>query len=111
MATAAQLALQVAQELRFIASGQSLVSADETIITDAYASVYGELNRDHKVDWGIDDDIPEWAELLVRDIVKNRVANSFGRPRNLQEEEYAYRRLAKGLHVDDPKQPAQVEFY
>ena len=111
MATAAQLATQVAQHLNYISAGQTLATADQTIITDAYASVYEELNRDKKVDWGIDDDIPEWAELLVRDIVANRVAKTFGRQRDLNEEMYAYRMLAKGLQTEDSKQPTQVEHF
>ena len=83
--TAAQMATEVAYELGFIGAGQTLPAADQTIITDALTSVVLELQRDHAIDWGPGDDIPDWAVVSMTTYLANRVAKKFHRRRDLVE--------------------------
>ena len=109
--TAAQLASKVAIKIGFLTPGATLATADQTIITDAYAALYDTLQREHKVDWGPDDSIPVWAMLPIRDILASRVANDFGKPRNLDDETMGFRELSKGLAVDNSQDPTEINAY
>lgn len=109
MATPAQLATKVAEHLGFISAGQTITSNDSTIITEALTSLYLNLQRDHAVDWGPDEDIPDWAVLPMRDILSARVAQEFGRKRNVIEETLAFKELKRGLAIDDSGEPAKIQ--
>lgn len=109
--TAAQLAAKVGIKLGIIGTGSSLVAADQTVITDAYAALYDLLQRKYAVDWGPDDSIPVWAMLPIRDIVANRVAGEFSKPRDATEEALAMKELKSGLAIDNAEEPAKVRAY
>jgi hypothetical protein len=110
MATKTELATKVLRKLMVISAVQSGNSNDLQIVEDAYDSVYEELRSRHLVDWGSGEDIPTWAVLHVRDIVSNRVANDFERPRSMDEESVSFIQMAKHLAVDYAYAPVKADF-
>ncbi len=109
--TKTQLGAKVLEKLGRIGAGESVDSDDQTLVDDAYDSVYEELRSRHLVDWGSTESIPTWAMLHVRNIVANRVANDFGLARNEQEELSAIKAMGKHVAIDYSYQPVEADYY
>ncbi len=107
----ATFAEKVLQKIGRIAAGETVDSDDQELVDDAYTSVYEELRSRHLVDWGSSESVPNWAMLHVRDIVANRIANDYGIPRSVDEEELAFRRMAKHLASDASGTPIEADYY
>jgi hypothetical protein len=77
MATTAQLAEKVLQKLNVVESGETVDSADQTIVTDKYASIYELLAAEDLVSWGSGDDIPTEAVTSIVSIVAEDCITEF----------------------------------
>ena len=77
MATTAQIAEKVLQKLNVVESGETVDSADQTIVTDKYASIYEVLAANDLVSWGSGDDIPTEAVTAVVSIVAEDCITEF----------------------------------
>lgn len=111
MATQTEIAIKALQKIGVIAAGETPDSDDQTLVDEAYDSLYEELRSRHLVDWGSAEDIPTWAVLHVRDILANRIANEYGIPRSADEEELAVRKMAKHLAVDYAYEAVEADYY
>ena len=109
--TSTSFATKVLQKLGRIGVDEAIDSGDQTIVDDAYASVYQEMRDRHLVDWGSDDSVPTWAVYHMVDLVANRIASVYGLPRSVDEEEYAIKKLAKSIASDFAYQPTEADFY
>ena len=110
-ASSAQFAAKVLRKLGRIDQDETVHSTDQQLVDDMYASVYEEMRARHLVDWGSSDAVPTWALSHMTDIVANRVANNYGRPRNIDEEEVAIQKLSKHLSVDYDYEPVEADYY
>lgn len=111
-ASSSNFATKVLQKLGRIGTGETIDSGDQTIIDDAYASVYENMRTDHLVDWGSGDAVPTWAASHMVNIVANEVAaNVYGLPRDVEEEEAAKRAMAKYLAVDYDHEPVEADYF
>ena len=106
-----KFAKYVLRKLGRIDQDETVDSSDQDLVDDMYASVYEELRARHLVDWGNSDAVPVWAISHLTDLVANRVANSYGLPRNTQEEDLAIQKMAKHLAADYLYEPIEAEYY
>ena len=109
--TSNTLADKVLQKLGVIAEGESVSSANQLVVDDAYTTVYYELRALHLVDWGYAEAVPNWAMMHIVDIVANRISNVYGIPRSTDEEQYAIQRMSKYLATDYTYMPVQATYY
>lgn len=111
MATKTELGIKVLQKLGVLYSGQTPTAADQTLVDEEYESVYEELRSRHLVTWGSAEDIPTWAVIHVRNIVANRAANYFERPRSMDEESVAFAAMSKHIANDPSYEPIEADYY
>lgn len=82
MATQSDLVKAVVEELSLVGGGQQISAEDDALIKRRYLRVRGEEARKFTVDWNADDDIPDDALDGIAMLVADRVAPSFGLPRD-----------------------------
>lgn len=111
MATKTEIGTDVLEKLGAIGAGETPDTVDQSTADNAYDAVYQELRSRMLVDWGSTEDIPAWARLHVVDIVANRISNRYGVPRQPDEEELAFTRMAKHIAVDLDGEPTRANFY
>ena len=111
MATKAEIATKCVQLMGVLQAGQTINSDDSTLIQDAYDSLYLNLQADHSVDWGPDDDIPQQFENQITMLLANQsnICKAFGVPVDYNDLALAQKTLKKSLSIDDNEQPARVQ--
>jgi hypothetical protein len=110
MATKSELSVKVMQYLGRLQAGQTINSDDSTLIQDAYDSLYLNLQDNHSVNWGPDDEIPQQFEIQVTMLLANQspVCKAFGVPVDHNDLSIAQRTLKQSLAIDDNYEPARV---
>ncbi len=113
MATKAELATKVMQELGRLQAGQTINSDDSTLIQDAYDSMYLMLRDDHSVNWGPDEDIPQQFEIPITALLSNQppICKAFGVPVDYIELANSKRALKNALAIDDNRERAKAYYY
>jgi len=111
MATKTEIGIKVLEKLGAISAGETPDTVDQDVVDDAYDSSYGYLRTKHAVSWGSGDDIPTEAVLPVVAFVSNRIANTFGVPRDFGEESQAVSELLALVSVDYSGEPPPAEYF
>ena len=110
MSTKAEIATAVMQQLGRLQAGQTINSDDSTLIQAAYDSLYLNLQDNHSVNWGPDDDIPTQFANQITMLLANQsnVCKAFGVPVDYNDLALAQKTIKKSLAIDDNAQPARV---
>lgn len=78
--TLTQLKQRVLEKLGVLATGESPVIADATLVADRYTSLHDMLITDGLVNWTSTEDIPAWAEEPLVLMVAAASMHEFGLP-------------------------------
>ena len=110
MATKADLAQAVLEDLGVIAASETPSASDQTLIIQRYEREYS-LLLNKQLAWWSKDAIPDEAMGPLTQLVAYRAAPSFGQLRNMADHQHATRDLSRLYAKADMKSPAKAEYY
>lgn len=84
--TLTELKAAVLQDLGVLASGESPVIGDATLVGEKYAALYEMLLTEGLVTWASDEDVPTFAEGPIVAMVSHMCAKPFGVPQERRAE-------------------------
>lgn len=84
--TLTELKTAVLQELNVLATGESPVDGDATIVADKYAGLYEMLLTEGLISWASTEDVPTFAEMPITWMVAYLSVGEFGVPAQKRQE-------------------------
>lgn len=111
--TTTQLADAVLYDLAVADAGETPDTADRTICTDAYASIWEEMNgHGRSLIYWPQDEIPLPVFFIMRDLVRLEVQGAFGMPIPLGDRDVLRERILMRLyrHTEESETGLPVEF-
>jgi len=104
------------RNIGLVTRGQTASTSDITTATTIYEAVYEQLQEEGLVTWGVDDDVPDWATMIMKTIVAPDLAREFNLPDSkvaLHQAEYvgAFRKLLQRLNEDYQPEVIPAEYF
>lgn len=76
--TPAELRRAALQECSVLATGESAEPEDDALCVEKYATLYDMLLSKHLVSWGLDEDVPAFADQALTMMLAAYIAPAFG---------------------------------
>lgn len=110
--TPTEVYVMVLEGLGRLADGQVAPASQTKKVRQKYEGLYDELLEDSLVNWGVDDDIPEFAVHPVVQLLLGMTADTFGVPDKwTASREFWRARLANSLASPYTPQPTRVDYF
>jgi hypothetical protein len=98
----AEIYQRTGAKLEILRADESLGAEDGELIAETYAGLHDQLLTEGLMTWGVTDEVPEWAALIVVDMLAAMLVDQFG-----LEEPRRSIVVAEGILGNSPVSPAE----